>query len=206
MDCGPGVDVCGVLTLETGLGQGVSYFSLFLKCIISIFVSSCGAPHSAELQAPTSSCSWTLAWDRFDGFPHVHAHLNSLFHFRLYFPFHRRFIWQFRVHCSIWLASMLQQNLYLLWWWWRYVVAVIIMTVSFAMFISINLNVASKYAIIGFEEHEWGKHGKCAGVKNADDFFGSIACATRSHLHVPIVVRISLRSKLRCNCQHRSAP
>ena len=106
---------------------GSELLLIFLE-IIPIFVSSCGAPHSAELQAPTSSRSWTLAWDRFDGFPHVHAHLNSLFHFRLYFPFQRRFIRQFGVHCSIWLASMLQQNLYLLWWWWRYVVAVIIMS------------------------------------------------------------------------------
>merc|ERR1719198_2638608 len=50
--------------------------------------------------------------------------------------------------------------------------------------LSINVNVASEYAIIGFEEHEWDKHGKCAGVKNADDFFAQVCALSHKPLKI----------------------
>jgi len=43
--------------------------------------------------------------------------------------------------------------------------------------------------LLGFETHEWEKHGCCAGVKNADDFFTQM-CGLSDH---PLAVLISLR-------------
>merc|ERR1712086_864850 len=38
----------------------------------------------------------------------------------------------------------------------------------------------------GFEEHEWTKHGVCAGVRNADDFFTQMCSLAASPLSIMI--------------------
>ena len=35
-----------------------------------------------------------------------------------------------------------------------------------------------------FEKHEWDKHGRCAGVKDADDFFGQLCSLSKAPLQV----------------------
>ena len=37
---------------------------------------------------------------------------------------------------------------------------------------------------LSFEQHEWGKHGVCAAVKDADDFFGQICSLSSAPLQV----------------------
>ena len=42
----------------------------------------------------------------------------------------------------------------------------------------------SKADQLSFEKHEWDKHGQCAGVQDADDFFGQICKLTKAPLAV----------------------
>ena len=42
----------------------------------------------------------------------------------------------------------------------------------------------SCYDDLGFEQHEWGKHGVCAGVKDAKDFFTQVCALSAAPLSV----------------------
>ena len=42
----------------------------------------------------------------------------------------------------------------------------------------------SCYDDLGFEQHEWGKHGVCAGVKDAKDFFTQVCALATAPLKV----------------------
>ena len=42
----------------------------------------------------------------------------------------------------------------------------------------------SCYDDLGFEQHEWGKHGVCAGVKDAKDFFTQVCALSKAPLKV----------------------
>ena len=42
----------------------------------------------------------------------------------------------------------------------------------------------SCYDDLGFEQHEWGKHGVCAGVKDAKDFFTQVCALSTAPLKV----------------------
>ena len=42
----------------------------------------------------------------------------------------------------------------------------------------------SCYDDLGFEQHEWGKHGVCAGVKDAKDFFTQVCALSAAPLRV----------------------
>ena len=42
----------------------------------------------------------------------------------------------------------------------------------------------SCYDDLGFEQHEWGKHGVCAGVKDAKDFFTQVCALSAPPLRV----------------------
>ena len=42
----------------------------------------------------------------------------------------------------------------------------------------------SKSSLISFESHEWEKHGQCAGVKDADDFFTQVCSLSTAPLKV----------------------
>lgn len=45
--------------------------------------------------------------------------------------------------------------------------------------------------LLTFEQHEWGKHGKCAGVRDAADFFGQICELSAAPLRAMASARAS---------------
>lgn len=45
--------------------------------------------------------------------------------------------------------------------------------------------------LLGFEEHEWEKHGVCAGVQNANDFFTQLCSISSSPLQIMTTVKNS---------------
>ena len=47
----------------------------------------------------------------------------------------------------------------------------------------------SKSHLLQFEGHEWGKHGRCAGVQNADDFFTQLCTLAEAPLELMAAAR-----------------
>lgn len=47
----------------------------------------------------------------------------------------------------------------------------------------------SKEDLLSFERHEWDKHGRCAGVQDADDFFEQLCKLTKAPLAVMMTAR-----------------
>lgn len=43
---------------------------------------------------------------------------------------------------------------------------------------------ASKSQLLSFQSHEWDKHGRCAGVEDADDFFSQLCALAEAPLSV----------------------
>jgi len=109
MDCGPGVPLCGVLTLETGRGGGAYQHSApvvhgLWPQVGNYGTSKCMAPKDAQAPTQIFQC-----YDQ-EGTPHTKD--------------------------------------------------------------------------LGFEKHEWITHGRCAGAKDAEDFFGQVCTLSSGPLHV----------------------
>lgn len=52
-----------------------------------------------------------------------------------------------------------------------------------------NQHGESKGDLLSFERHEWSKHGQCAGVRDAKDFFGQLCELTKAPLGVMAAAR-----------------
>lgn len=105
MNCGAGVPLCGTLTLQTGLGNGV-YKSQ--NSVVHGLWPEVGSYGTSKCIKPKSSAAPTKVYECYDtpGSTQTHA----------------------------------------LW----------------------------------FENHEWSKHGTCAGVENVDDFFGQVCALSKA--------------------------
>ena len=58
---------------------------------------------------------------------------------------------------------------------------------------------SSCYDDLPFEKHEWGKHGVCAGVKDANDFFTQVCALSAAPLKV-MTATVSGGSATRSKC------